>query len=879
MPSIYGTDHSKILASRIKTLRASYNVHKETFKSSEKKQIFILPKTKVGYLVPINARFTIYNDDDFSNTYIIKSKFEIKDTKSVYAFYILTKDDFTIDSISSSCLNLNLSMDLLKRYVINLNLLIRNELNDEVNLSEKYGEYEEEPKKVIWVFPDLLYPKNEILDLSRKTDFEKEELIHKSHKKEFNLLITRIKYKEDEILGYCLRLTNLDQRRQNQENLDIRMHFNDNKSLMYDMTKLNYMRTVLVNEKTHQPDISHFMNKSPERTLEKTILSPLKHNKKRRKKGDEKSDEEEEKLLEEKALTKEKIQEFQAKNSDEIRGFINSLAFFGEGVALFKRDTEFKNSYEDHYNKIPLIKQSLEEFSKKMAIRKNNSLEKKADKTNKNESNSTASDANSNLEFVSDTSSSLNNIFNDKSVTNIKYFSFFVFVLLCTIISVEFFISLNIIQNNNSRMFYADKAYSILNSLLYTKFFLTEAVLAQDQNYNNVDFKNIVNGKRNNTEYILQMMKEMSQYHQNITDTNSFFSNATVNFGTDYNNYINNQQIFIRTLSNNIPSLEYAPFSNLISRITTIIFGLSNVNKNSDAFNMNNKGCYELMMNLLNDYLLVWRKATFLLIQDVDNHTYGYNSLAIIFGISFAISLISILIIKKLIGKFVDDREKPVDLFLTIKKVKFEELKYSSEAFLNKLLNKFFGNEETEEEMLSDSAIKIKSDDINIAKFKQKNDYKQSIRTSSEYLLIFIKILIFFAIFQAYMTFKYVYITYSLKNINYFTTMFNDTQYCQSDLILSLNTAKQYYFNSSIPIYNTTETRKVFQNNIIQISNQMETMLKSTYTNSKYIGSDYLDQFMNLTNGNITVLLADVESQTFLDTVYYVRLIFLFLGI
>ncbi len=45
----------------------------------------------------------------------------------------------------------------------------------------------------------------------------------------------------------------------------------------------------------------------------------------------------------------------------------------------------------------------------------------------------------------------------------------------------------------------------------------------------------------------------------------------------------------------------------------------------------------------------------------------------------------------KLICKFIDDREKPVDLFLTIKK-KFEELKLISETFLNKLLNKFFGN-------------------------------------------------------------------------------------------------------------------------------------------------------------------------------------------
>lgn len=124
------------------------------------------------------------------------------------------------------------------------------------------------------------------------------------------------------------------------------------------------------------------------------------------------------------------------------------------------------------------------------------------------------------------------------------------------------------------------------------------------------------------------------------------------------------------------------------------------------------------MYNLLNDYFLSWRDLTFILIQDIKSYTLGNNSLLTIFIISFVISISSLFFIKRLIGKFIDDREKPIDLFLTIKKQKFEELKFSSEAFLNKLLNKFFGNEETEEEILSDSGIKIRPDEINIAKCK-----------------------------------------------------------------------------------------------------------------------------------------------------------------
>ena len=47
---------------------------------------------------------------------------------------------------------------------------------------------------------------------------------------------------------------------------------------------------------------------------------------------------------------------------------------------------------------------------------------------------------------------------------------------------------------------------------------------------------------------------------------------------------------------------------------------------------------------------------------------------------------------------FIVDRVRPINLFLTIKKKIFEDLKNSSEAFSNKLLNKFFGNEDNEEE-------------------------------------------------------------------------------------------------------------------------------------------------------------------------------------
>jgi len=581
MPTIYQAEHSKMLSGKIKNIRSNLNMNREIFKNNEKKQIFILPKNKLGYIVPINSRFTVFNDDDFSNTFLIKSKFELKDTKSVYAFYILVKEDFNIDSISSSCMNLGVSMDILKNYVVSLNLLLRTELNEEVNFAERFIEYEEEPKHVVWIYPDLLYPKNENMDVNTKTDFEKEELIQCSQKKEFNLLITRIKFKEDETLGYCFRLTNLDQRRQNQENIDLRISYNPNRLLMYDMSKLNYMRTVLVSQKTRNLEPVIFYN-TPEIQINKdndqenanAESIDKKTNKKKRKRNNSYSDSsnEEEKKIEENIITKEKLQDLSTKNMEDIKNYINSLSNFGDGVSYFKRDTEFKNSYEDHYHKFALIKHNMDEYIKKQANKKTTSLERKSDKQKGNDNSSSGNsyssyqDPNSSIDFASDASSSLNNIFNDNSITNIKYFSFAMFLLLCTIITIEFFISISIIKNTNDRIFYSEKAFKILNSILYTKFFLTEAVLAQSPSYVNID-KDLAGSNKN---FIIKQMAEMSNYHQTISETYAFFSNVTITFSDEYYDFFSKTQITQRTLSNGIPTRNTIPFSSAISTVCLV---------------------------------------------------------------------------------------------------------------------------------------------------------------------------------------------------------------------------------------------------------------------------------------------------------------------
>ena len=117
----------------------------------------------------------------------------------MYTYYLLTKLDFSLESFSSSAIYLGFSMDLLKKYVIKLNLLIRTARDAGLNLYEKFLDYENNDRAITWVFPDVIYPKNDC-DKDMVKDKCIQDLINISKKKKFHLQIYEMKYKENEIL-------------------------------------------------------------------------------------------------------------------------------------------------------------------------------------------------------------------------------------------------------------------------------------------------------------------------------------------------------------------------------------------------------------------------------------------------------------------------------------------------------------------------------------------------------------------------------------------------------------------------------------------------------------------------------------------------------
>ena len=893
MPVIYAKDHKKMMEERLKAMHHQLLHNKDNFRAADKKQTFLVPKTKVGYLIPMNCRFTIYNDDDFSNTYIVKCKYESKDTKSVYAFYVLTKDDFTVDSISSSAINLGLSMDLLKKYVINMNILVRSEDNlESIDLKEKFPEFEDEPKKITWVYPDIIYPKN---DSEKKKEENINELIKISKTEEFSLWIKRVKYNDNEILGYIFRFTQINK----QKNLTDPNDFilNTKKHILFNVLKLSYIRTSLIEERKgvnlaeenrilsssiqENSNINSNQNSYVRLNSKKTnIIKKNTRNvdKSNNNNNNSNNNSDNEEKPKENLLTKEKIFEMSSRRLDEIKSFILALPHYGEDVNLEKhrpnkekypvgRQLEpsinlnmnsFIKRIEDKLKQFPFLKNKLKSNKKLNDVIQTGNIDdneiislNNEEPTNDSTDNPTDQNYQNSItssmvsELSTNSSSALSTIFNEKSVFYIKVCSFIFFVLILAEISLEFFITLSKINNVNDRIGYMDKAFIMLNTLMYTKFFITEAIFTNLGNYKNVDYN------LNSSEYIKLMMKEMANYREIFSNTWLYYSNATVTFSKEFHDYTENTNVVIKTISNQKETTETQQFSIAMSRIPTSIFYVSTVTDNVSYINMTDRNCYELMHNLLNDYLVVWRNVTFILVDDVKHNTKRQIVVVIIFAFSFLLAVAGLVILWKLLLRFIEDREKPIDLFLTIKKKIFEELKNASENFGNKLLNRFFGNEENDEDAVVEVQTIIKKDDINIVKFKTKNKYKNSSGGTGKHLLNYLKMIIFFVIIEIYMVFKFIYNSSNLSNMDNYSDIYNVTQYCQSDLILSLNIIKSFYFNESIEILNSEETFNVFLDDFISLTDSFKHVFLTTYQTSSFLENEYMNDFYNNINTDI----------------------------
>ena len=878
MPTIFVEGHKKMLEERIKRIISTQSSLMDSARNSNQKQNFILLKNKVGYLLPMNSKFTIYDDSDYSNTYIIKAKMEPKDLKSVYAYYILTKPDFTIDSISSSALNLGLSMDLLKKYLVKMNILIRTREDEGINLFETYMDFEDEPRQIMWVYPHIIYPKD---NSQRIQENNLQDLIYQSPKGRFYLQINSFKYNLDKIIGFCFKITEINNMKE-KTNINYNSYIPKTKNeIMFDLLNLNYIRTVLVKNKSGLRNLRDKINEEEEDSVRKSNISQKK-NRKAKKEGvfelfNESSDEEAKK--EEITLSKDKILELQGMDSNYIKNFIFSLPFNGSDVSLEKHRPN-KEKYLAGKTTEPHIKIELSHFIKRMEekIKSDPHLLKKLKNASLKGSTEINIEPNDYLSSplsptretkkeelgreILDVSSVLSKLFDDYAIHLFVIVSLHIYIYIIVLSSIEFaftYRKMNKIQNNLS---FFQKSAEIMNIMLYTKYFLTEAVIANK--LNEINIKYIILNNTELTTFNKDIKEELSKYHQKFSELYTSFISNSNKFSQKYREFMETKYMYFYSLANDIPVNEFKQFSASLNKIPASLFYISTVDDKENDLTMEMRNTYELMYNILNGYLINWKNVTITLGEDAIYSTENIIFSLIILILTSFFAIISVYIYYRVLLNISINAEKPINLILTIKKKIFENLKNSAENFANKLLNKFFGNEDNDEESHLDYQKNIQSNDINIVKFKTPSAASSSCFT---FLFNIIQLILFLLLVEIYFIIKYINSMRNFDNMNKFINLYNVTAFTDSDIIATIDIAKSFLYNSSIPIYEK-DSIYPFIYTFYEISNFIEKTVIETSKTKCFLESEYKPKFVDYLFSNFSELVQnDIDVQEFNDMI------------
>ena len=885
MPSIFVEGHKKMLEERIKKIINNKSSLLDSTRNVNNKQIFILLRNKIGYLQPMFSTFTIYDDNDYSNTYIIKAKMEPKDSKSVYAYYILTKPDFTIESISSSALNLGLSMDLLKKYLVKINILIRSKDDEAINFFENYIEFEEEPKVITWVYPNIIYPKE---NNQRNKEAVIHDLIIQSQKGKFYLQVNSFKYSNDKIIGFCFKITEINKK----ENTNInygQLIPNSNHEIMFDLLNLNYIRTILVQKKSglrnlREKGSSNFISgklteikemklvrKSKNKTIDNhnnkgvDLINNEMNNTNINEIIQENSSDDENIKKMEVTLSKEKILELQGSNYTNIKNFIFSLPFHGNDVSLEKHRPNREKYFVGKMAE-PLIKIETGKFLKRIedkilsnpnlfkklrqsSIKSNNMQnELSFGKDELNDTSQTPKKENNKDEIgkdMSDVSSKLAKLFDYYSINLFAIVSFALYGLIIIFSILEFAVTYQQMNKIQRDIDFFNKGTNLTNILLYTKYFLTEVVISNTLDSKKIDYV----GKEEMTvdEFNNIIKKELESHYQQFNEIYNYFNSNSGKLSQEYRDFMDSTKMTFYSLANEIPISDTKKFSASLNKIPASLFYISTVNDEDNILTMETRNTYELMKNLLNGYIINWRKVTDILERDAKESTNKNALTLIILILTLLLPFISVYFYYNV---FINS-DKPINLISTIKKKIFEDLKASAENFANKLLNKYFGNEENEEESHQDYQSNVQPNDINIVKFKSPT--KSSYSCFSLFVRI-AQLTMFLIIVEVYFIAKYIFTLSNFSNISKYIDVYDITQFTDSDIISTIDVVKSFMFDSSIPIYEKNALNP-FIDAFYDISDYIEKTVIEVSKTHCFLDGEYKEKFIEYLYSDFSPLL------------------------
>ena len=787
IPPLFRLHHSNMLSRQLGLLAQKYKKAKgrNEIKYSFNKTIYSFPIAKNGYMVPLKQTLAVKKDIEIANNYIIKTKFEKIDPKNEFYYHMLVTDELQVTSISSSCIELGLTIDIVNLGLVNVDNIIKFKNNQKFSLNNLKINTDE--------FASITYTFDQSL-LSKDNKNQQSKLFgisnKKINKKETRQLILQVKtylystFNNTRVYHFILKEHPIYM---NEPRPSLSFIPLQKRVFIYDIHSQMYKITEITNDKALLKGNGPLSSPKKLFLMEKILARKRRESLNNNKESNISNKDSPLKLLpnSRKVSIEEEVLPTQSSNLDfKLLAAINQTTNNDESIAD-SDNVDILNTYEkiDLSNEIFLklrdenasiietyIKRKITNYTSKLGViqfNRNQKLEleesfrskvpviedniynyianyKQSTNELEDENNNDNSANILNHKFKLSFNSLLNYLFPFKIKYLFKVYNFVFVLLIMTFGTVQFttnLTTLNERMKNFDLMFVYNK---ILQNSMYTEYLVSRINKFQS-------FLNIVDNynysTENNDDFTSTLLEpNFNYYFNNPQKLNLSNSNSIKNL---LNSLIDNKISMLKDLNN-----EYSVnFNKLLGYLST--FDLSINNKVISYYDMKSADKSTKTSLKLIDYYQLEIINSFKLIQNltlIENSTtydfFVYNTqnspfqemfssinqeeLNLIntfsninetyFYINIAIIIVSILAGTFIVSAISFSRERVLDLVFIINKKIFKKFKNCADSFINLLLTRSLEKEDFNEEKQIKSVV-VKEQDIKTSKFNNKNNY------------------------------------------------------------------------------------------------------------------------------------------------------------
>ena len=104
-----------------------------------------------------------------------------------------------------------------------------------------------------------------------------------------------------------------------------------------------------------------------------------------------------------------------------------------------------------------------------------------------------------------------------------------------------------------------------MNIILYTKYYITEAVIANKLNETNIKYLGLEDEDLSHFNY--EIKKELSEYHKRYSEIYNEFSSNLNKLSREYQDFMTNTNMTFYSMANDVPLIEPKLFSASLNKI------------------------------------------------------------------------------------------------------------------------------------------------------------------------------------------------------------------------------------------------------------------------------------------------------------------------